>query len=149
MIKGHFTLHGLTTFFTLLAWMTETNSQMVRFRLEFTSIAWFKRKICNVPITIHPLTSQTQMWVQQYCRRVRNATRRSPAVSHIFTEQNTVSVDRKRYVQGPRYNGVSVLVLFVAYNAPHIATILLGYGNKIYVTFRNAKMDTLSLKRLM
>jgi len=45
--------------------MTETNSQMDRFRLEFTRTAWFERKICNVAITVHPLTSQTQMRVQQ------------------------------------------------------------------------------------
>jgi hypothetical protein len=43
--------------------MAETNSQMVRCRLEFTRISWFKRKIRNVATTTQPLTSQAQMRV--------------------------------------------------------------------------------------
>jgi len=89
------------------------------------------------------------MRVEQYCRRLREATKRSPAVSRICTKQNTVSAYRNRYVQGSRYQGDSDLVYFVAYNAPHIATILSGYGDRMDVTFRNVKMDALLLKLLL
>jgi len=46
--------------------MIETNSQMDRFRLECIRTAWFKRKICNVAITIFISVPCNIPWYTNY-----------------------------------------------------------------------------------